>query len=149
MATVTINRPEKLNAFTPATLWEMIDAVNRAGSDRSVGVIVLTGAGDRAFCVGGDMSWEKEGGLKELRRQMGGPEDPVYGLYEALRACLKPVIARVRGWCIGGGNHLAYHCDFTIASEDSKFGQNGPRVGSPASGEIVSYRVRVLGAKRA
>lgn len=149
VATITINRPDRLNAFTPVTVHEMIDALGHAGADREVGVIVLTGAGERAFCAGGDMNWEKEGGLKELRENKGGGDDFMVGLYEAMRNCLKPIIARVRGWCIGGGNHLAYHCDFTIASEDSRFGQNGPRVGSPASGAIVSYLIDVVGAKRA
>ncbi|MBN9097796.1 MULTISPECIES: enoyl-CoA hydratase-related protein [unclassified Pseudonocardia] len=149
VATITINRPDKLNSFTPVTVREMIDAFRRAGADSDVGVIVLTGAGERAFCAGGDMSWEKEGGLKELRDNKGGGDDFMVGLYDAMRDCLKPVIAKVRGWCIGGGNHLAYHCDLTIASDDAKFGQNGPRVGSPASGAIVSYLVRTIGAKRA
>jgi dihydroxynaphthoic acid synthetase len=149
VATITINRPDKLNSFTPVTVREMIDAFGRAGEDGSVGVIVLTGAGDRAFCAGGDMNWEKEGGLKELRDNKGGGDDFMVGLYEIMRNCRKPIIARVRGWCIGGGNHLAYHCDFTIASDDSRFGQNGPRVGSPASGAIVSYLIDVVGAKRA
>ena len=149
VATITINRPDKLNSFTPVTVREMIDAFRRAGDDSTVGVIVLTGAGERAFCAGGDMNWEKEGGLKELRENKGGGDDFMVGLYEAMRECRKPIIARVRGWCIGGGNHLAYHCDFTIASDDSRFGQNGPRVGSPASGAIVSYLIDVVGAKRA
>lgn len=144
MATVTINRPQRLNAFTPHTLREMIDAFNRIRDDRAVGVAVLTGAGERAFCAGGDMEWEKDGGLEELK-----VDNVMVGLYDAMRDCLKPVIARVDGYAIGGGNHLAYHCDFTIASDRSVFGQNGARVASPASGSIVSYLARVLGEKRA
>lgn len=144
MATVTINRPQRLNAFTPHTLREMIDAFNQIRDDRAVGVAVLTGAGERAFCAGGDMEWEKDGGLEELK-----VDNVMVGLYDAMRDCLKPVIARVDGYAIGGGNHLAYHCDFTIASDRSVFGQNGARVGSPASGSIVSYLARVLGEKRA
>lgn len=144
VATVTINRPKRLNAFTPHTLREMIDAFERIRGDGAVGVVVLTGAGERAFCAGGDMEWEKDGGLQDLKA-----DNVMVGLYDAMRDCLKPVIARVDGYAIGGGNHLAYHCDFTIASDRSVFGQNGARVGSPASGSIVSYLARVLGEKRA
>ncbi|HEY8638589.1 MAG TPA: enoyl-CoA hydratase-related protein [Solirubrobacteraceae bacterium] len=146
VATITINRPEKLNAFTPHTLVELRQAFERVREDPAVGIAVLTGAGDRAFCAGGDMNWEKEGGIEELRHS---EENVVNDLYAAIRDCLKPVIAKVRGWCIGGGNHLAYNCDLTIASADAKFGQNGPRVGSPASGAMVSYLTRVVGVKRA
>ena len=110
VATITINRPETLNAFTPDTLREMIDAFNRVRDDGEVGVAVLTGAGERGFCSGGDMRWEQQGGVKDLQQ-----DNVMLGLYEAMRDCLKPVIARVNGYAIGGGNHLAYHCDFTIA----------------------------------
>lgn len=144
VATVTIDRPKRLNAFTPHTLREMIDAFDRIRDDGSVGVAVLTGTGERAFCAGGDMEWEQDGGLEELK-----VDNVMVGLYDAMRGCLKPVIARVDGYAIGGGNHLAYHCDFTIASDRSVFGQNGARVASPASGSIVSYLARVLGEKRA
>lgn len=144
VATVTIDRPKRMNAFTPDTLREMIDAFERIRADGEVGVAVLTGAGERAFCAGGDMEWERDGGLEELKA-----DNVMVGLYDAMRDCLKPIIARVDGYAIGGGNHLAYHCDFTIASDRSVFGQNGARVASPASGSIVSYLVRVLGAKRA
>lgn len=146
VARVTINRPDKLNAFTPHTIRELTTAVWRAGADEEVGVIVLTGAGDRAFCAGGDVSVENE------ETFTAGPDafdELVKQLYRALRECLKPVIARVNGYAIGGGHHLAYMCDLTIASDQAIFGQNGPRVASPAEGWIVSHLWTVVGMKRA
>ncbi len=142
VARITINRPAQMNAFTGDTLNELMLAIEDAGHNDSVGVVVLTGSGERAFCVGGDVNWEKEGGLE---RQVLEP----YSLHLAVSRCPKPVIARVNGYAIGGGNHLAYYCDFTIAAEHAIFGQNGPRVGSPASGPLVSYSARILGHKRA
>jgi len=139
VATITINRPKRLNAFTGHTITEMEDAVRRATDDRAVGVIVMTGTGERAFSSGGDMEWEAEGGLKGLDFHLGAQ----------IIDCPKPVIARVSGYCIGGGNHLAYCCDFTIAADHSIFGQNGPRVGSPAGGYAVSHSAAVIGHKRA
>ena len=142
VATITINRPRQLNAFTGDTLNEMALAIEDAGDDENIGVVVLTGSGDRAFCVGGDVNWEKDGGLE---RQVLEP----YSMHIAVSRCPKPVIARVNGYAIGGGNHLAYYCDFTIAADHAVFGQNGPRVGSPASGATVNYSARILGHKRA
>ncbi len=139
---ITINRPKQYNAFTGDTLKEMTLAFEAAGVDDEVGVVVLTGVGDKAFSSGGDVNWEKEGGLE---RQVLEP----YMLHLTVSRCPKPIIARVNGYCIGGANHLAYFCDFTIAAEHAIFGQNGPRVGSPACGAIVSYLTRVIGAKRA
>ena len=141
VARITINRPRQYNAFTGDTLKELMLALEDAGAD-DVGVIVLTGAGTRAFCAGGDVNWEKEGGLE---RQVLEP----YMLHLTVARCPKPVIARVNGYAVGAGNHLAYFCDFTIAAEHAIFGQNGPRVGSPACGPIVSYSARILGHKRA
>lgn len=146
VARVTINRPTKLNAFTPHTLKELIAAVEEAGRDTTVGVIVLTGTGNRAFCAGGDVSVENE------ETFTAGPDAfdaLVKELYRVMRDCLKPVIARVNGYAIGGGHHMAYMCDFTIAAEHSVFGQNGPRVASPAEGWLVSYLWSVIGMKRA
>ena len=143
VARITINRPEKLNAHTDHTLNEMIAALHDASQDPSVGVVVLTGAGDRAFCAGGDVKWENEGGLEAMAT--GEPAD----IHGALRKCNKPVIAAVKGYAIGGGNHLAYFCDLTIAADNAIFGQNGPRVGSPAEGLTVAYLIRVVGAKKA
>jgi naphthoate synthase/2-ketocyclohexanecarboxyl-CoA hydrolase len=142
VARITINRPDRLNAFTDRTIGEIATALDDASHDRSVGVVVLTGAGDRAFSSGGDVEWEAEGGL---RRQFYGSFPPNH----YLRMCRKPIIAAVRGYAIGGGNHLAYCCDFTIAAENAVFGQNGPRVASPADGYLVAYLTRVIGAKKA
>lgn len=139
VATITINRPQRLNAFTGHTLTELQHAFERAGADHSVGVIVLTGAGERAFCSGGDMHWEAGGGLEGHDFQLG----------RQIIEHRKPVIARVNGYAVGGGNHLAYCCDLTIASEHSIFGQNGPRVGSPAGGYSVAHAAGILGHKRA
>ena len=122
-------------------LDEMRAAMDDANADPEVGVVVITGAGDKAFCAGGDVRW-----LQEVQREgKQVPMDPHAGIEDFL----KPVIARVNGYSIGGGNHLAYFCDFTIASERAVFSQVGPRVGSPASGHWVSYLVHVVGAKKA
>jgi 2-ketocyclohexanecarboxyl-CoA hydrolase len=142
VAWITINRPRQYNAFTGDTLKELTLAFEDAGTDGGVGVVVLTGAGEKAFCAGGDVNWEKEGGLE---RQVLEP----YLLHVTVSRCPKPVIARVNGYAVGGGNHLAYFCDFTIAAEHAIFGQNGPRVGSPAGGPIVSYLAAIIGQKRA
>src|SRR5437867_10257552 len=110
-AWITINRPDVMNAFTGHTLTEMAEAVSDASGDPSVGALVLTGAGDSAFCAGGDVRW-----LQEVQREGASgaaPVDPHAGIED----CMKPVIARVNGFAIGGGNHLAYFSDFTIASE--------------------------------
>jgi 2-ketocyclohexanecarboxyl-CoA hydrolase len=142
VARITINRPKQYNAFTGDTLKEMALAFEDAGADDAIGVVVLTGAGEKAFSAGGDVNWEKEGGLQ---RQVLEP----YTMHLTISRCPKPVIARVNGYAIGGGNHLQYYCDFTIAAEHAIFGQNGPRVGSPANGPIVSYLARIIGHKRA
>lgn len=139
VATITMNRPKVLNAFTPLTLDELHHAVERSAEDRQVGMIVLTGAGERAFCAGGDVNWEASDEF----------QDHEYIFHHALIDCPKPVIARVNGYAIGGGNHMAYFCDMTIASEHSIFGQNGPRVGSPAAGGTVAHSANILGHKRA
>jgi 2-ketocyclohexanecarboxyl-CoA hydrolase len=142
VAWITINRPKQYNAFTGDTLKELTLAFEDAGTDGGVGVVVLTGAGEKAFSAGGDVNWEKEGGLE---RQVLEP----YLLHVTVSRCPKPVIARVNGYAVGGGNHLAYFCDFTVAAEHAIFGQNGPRVGSPAGGPIVSYLAAIIGQKRA
>ncbi|MFO1058125.1 MAG: enoyl-CoA hydratase-related protein [Dongiaceae bacterium] len=139
IATIAINRPEKLNAFTQHTIYEWEDAFRRAEDDKNVGVIVFTGVGDRAFSSGGDVNWEKEGGTKD--------ED--YSTAHMIINSRKAVIARVNGWCIGGANHLAYFCDITIAAEHARFGQNGPRVASPAGGYMVAHAANIIGHKRA
>jgi len=144
VATITINRPEKYNAFRPETCEELIDAFKRAASDREVAVVVLTGAGDKAFCTGGDQS-DHEGGYGG-RGVIGMPIDEVQSL---IRDIPKPVIARVQGFAIGGGNVLATICDLTIAADTAQFGQVGPKVGSVDPGFGTAYLARVVGEKRA
>jgi dihydroxynaphthoic acid synthetase len=146
VARITINRPDKLNAFTPHTLRELTEAVRAAGWDSKVGVIVLTGAGERAFCAGGDVSIENQ---ETFQAGDDSFDELAKYLYRAFRMCLKPVIARVDGYAIGGGHHMAYMTDFTIASDRSIFGQNGPRVASPAEGWVVSHLWSIVGMKRA
>jgi dihydroxynaphthoic acid synthetase len=140
-AWVSINRPDAMNSFTGETLEEMRAAIDDARDDTEVGVVVITGAGDKAFCAGGDVRWLQEVQQEGAQVRM----DPHAGIEDFL----KPVIARVNGYAIGGGNHLAYFCDFTIASERAVFSQVGPRVGSPAAGHWVSNLVHVVGAKKA
>ena len=139
VATIAINRPDRLNAFTGHTIEELSRAVAMAAQDRAVGVIVMTGVGDRAFSAGGDVHWEASGGLEGHDWHLG----------QEIVDCPKPVIARVSGYAIGGGHHLAYFCDFTVAADHSIFGQNGPRVGSPAGGYVVSHLASIVGHKRA
>ncbi len=140
VARVSINRPEKYNAVTNRTMDEMFRAFYDAGHDPMVGVIVLTGVGDH-FGTGGDVEWERWG----LREQFYWR----YPYNRLLRMSPKPVLAAVRGYCIGGSNHLAYCCDFTIAADTAVFGQAGPRVSSPADGFFVPYLTKVVGAKKA
>jgi dihydroxynaphthoic acid synthetase len=145
VATITINRPEKRNAFRAETLDELAEAFKAAESDRNVGVIVLTGAGDKAFCAGGDISWEEESdaaGAHQLARRS-------VNLAMIMRSCGKPTIARVRGFAVGGGNELNLLCDMTIASEDSTFGQAGPKMGSVPVWWGTQLLPRVVGEKRA
>jgi 2-ketocyclohexanecarboxyl-CoA hydrolase len=139
VATIAINRPATLNAMTGVTIGELEEAITAAGADRAVGVVVLTGVGERAFCSGGDVGWEAGGGLDGLD----------FRINRMLQDCPKPVIARVNGYAIASGNHMAYYCDFTIAAEHAVFGQNGPRVGSPSGGHIVSHLAGIIGHKRA
>ncbi len=144
VATITINRPQVMNAFRGRTCDELIHAFNRAGWDKSVGVIVLTGAGDRAFCTGGDQS--AHAGNYDGRGTIGLP---VEELQSIIREVPKPVIARVQGYAIGGGNVLATICDLTIASEKAQFGQVGPKVGSVDPGFGTAYLARIVGEKKA
>jgi 2-ketocyclohexanecarboxyl-CoA hydrolase len=144
VARVTINRPQVLNAFRGKTCEELIHALNRAGWDKGVGVIVLAGAGDRAFCTGGDQS--AHSGQYDGRGLIGLPIEELQSL---IRDVPKPVIACVQGYAIGGGNVLATLCDFTIASEKAVFGQVGPKVGSVDPGFGTAYLARVVGEKKA
>ena len=144
VAMITINRPEKMNAFRARTCDELIDALNRAGWDRSIGVIVLTGAGDRAFCTGGDQSAHE--GSYDGRGTIGLPLEE---MQTVIRDVPKPVIAKVRGYAIGGGHVLALVCDLTIAAESAQFGQVGPKVGSVDPGFGTAYMARCIGEKKA
>jgi 2-ketocyclohexanecarboxyl-CoA hydrolase len=146
-ATITINRPEVMNAFRPRTVLELLDAFQRAGWKKELGSIVLTGAGERAFCTGGDQS-DHEGayGDGSVRGAVGMP---VEELHSIIRDVPKPVIAKVRGYAIGGGNVLATLCDLTIAATSAIFGQVGPRMGSVDPGFGTAYLARVVGEKRA
>jgi 2-ketocyclohexanecarboxyl-CoA hydrolase len=143
---ITIARPERYNAFRGRTVDELIRCFKLAWADRGVGVVVLTGAGEKAFCAGGDQKQRAETGDY-------GPSE--YGLFEVeqlhrlIRAIPKPVIAAVNGVAIGGGHVLHVLADITIAAEHARFGQNGPRVGSFDAGFGTSYLARVVGEKRA
>ena len=143
VATITFNRPEVLNAFRMGTYEEVTDAIHRAGWNKSVGVIVLTGLG-RAFGVGGDSSDKKS-----ARAGRGTLGVPIEALHAAIRDVPKPVIAKVRGYAIGGGNVLVTLCDLTIASDNAMFGQVGPKVGSVDPGSGTAYLARIVGEKKA
>lgn len=144
VARVTINRPDRMNALRPNSYEELIDALDQAAWDEQVGVIVLTGAGDRAFCIGGDNAQGKS-----ERRGRGIIGVPVEYIHSLIRDAPKPVIARVNGYAIGGGNVLATLCDLTIAAESAQFGQVGPKVGSVDPGYGTAYLARVVGEKKA
>ena len=133
-----------VRSYRPKGRGELVNAFNRAGWDKSVGVIVLGGAGDKAFCTGGDQSAHQ--GQYDGRGMIGLP---VEELHSIIRDVPKPVIARVQGYAIGGGNVLATICDFTIASEKAVFGQFGPKVGSVDPGFGTAYLARVVGEKKA
>lgn len=144
VATITFNRPQALNAFRTTTYDEVIDAIERGGWNRSIGAIVLTGAGERAFGVGGDSSDKKA--ERAVRGTVGVP---VEQLQSVIRQVPKPVIAKVRGYAIGGANVLCTLCDMTIAAESAVFGQVGPKVGSVDPGFGTAYLARVVGEKKA
>ena len=144
VAAITINRPAVMNAFRGQTVEELIQAFGRAGWNKSIGAIVLTGAGDKAFCTGGDQS--AKSGHYDGRGTVGLP---VEELHTIIRDVPKPVIARVQGYAIGGGNVLAVLCDLTIASDKAVFGQVGPKVGSVDPGFGTAYLARLVGEKKA
>lgn len=146
IAKITMNRPHKRNAFTPLTVAEMIDAFTLCRDDASIGVIILTGAGYEAFSSGGDQSVRGNGGY------VGSDNIPrlnVLDLQHLIRIIPKPVIAMVAGWSVGGGNILQLVCDLTIAADNARFGQTGPKVGSFDAGYGSGYLARVIGHKRA
>ncbi|MCZ7528782.1 MAG: enoyl-CoA hydratase-related protein [Acidimicrobiia bacterium] len=147
VATVTIDRPERLNALRKQGIEEMADALERANLDERVGVVVVTGAGGRAFCAGGDLQ-QVPGPDGQVRMELPPPELGLRWM-AAFRNCTKPVIAKVRGYCLGMGNELNLLCDLTVAAESARFGQAGPKVGSaPVIGGRSSSPV-VCGLKRA
>lgn len=146
IARITINRPEVHNAFRPETVQEMIDAFALLRDDPEVGVVLLTGKGENAFCSGGDQRVRGHGGY------VGSDQVPrlnVLDLQRQIRALPKPVIAVVAGWAIGGGHVLHVVCDLTIAADNAKFGQTGPKVGSFDAGYGASLLARTVGMKKA
>lgn len=146
IAKITINRPQVRNAFRPQTVAEMSEAFANARDDSSIGVVVLTGAGDKAFCSGGDQKVRGTGGYVDAA---GVPRLNVLDLQRQIRTLPKPVIAMVAGYAIGGGHVLHLICDLTIAAENARFGQTGPRVGSFDGGFGASYLARIVGQKKA
>jgi naphthoate synthase len=146
IARITINRERYRNAFTPLTVSEMSDALRYCRDCKDVRVVVLTGAGDVAFCAGGDMNVKGHGGYVS---EDGTPKLNVLEVQKQIRSLPKPVIAMVNGFAIGGGHVLHVVCDLTIASENARFGQTGPRVGSFDAGFGSSYLARCVGQKKA
>ncbi|HXQ22228.1 MAG TPA: 1,4-dihydroxy-2-naphthoyl-CoA synthase [Candidatus Acidoferrales bacterium] len=146
VAWITINRPEVRNAFRAKTVDEMVAAFRGAWADHDVGVVVLTGAGDKAFCSGGD---QKERGAEGYAGSASGIGMDVGSLHAVIRNIPKPVIAMVNGYAIGGGHVLHVLCDLSIAADTAIFGQTGPRVGSVDPGFGTAYLARVVGEKKA
>ncbi|MCR5183243.1 MAG: 1,4-dihydroxy-2-naphthoyl-CoA synthase [Opitutales bacterium] len=146
IARITINRERYRNAFTPQTTAEMSDALRLCREMQEVSVVVLTGAGDKAFCAGGDQNVKGRGGYIG---KDGLPRLSVLDVQKQIRSIPKPVIAAVNGFAIGGGNVLNVVCDLSIASENARFGQTGPRVGSFDAGFGASYLARCVGQKKA
>jgi naphthoate synthase len=146
IAKITINRPEVRNAFRPLTVKELLQAFDLAHEDPQVGVIILTGEGDKAFCSGGD---QKVRGHAGYVGDDGIPRLNVLDLQKKIRSLPKPVIAMVAGYAIGGGHVLHVVCDLTIAADNARFGQTGPKVGSFDGGLGSSYLARIVGQKKA
>jgi len=143
---VTINRPKVYNAFRPQTVKEMIDAFDICRERQDIGVVVLTGEGDKAFCSGGDQNVKGHGGYMD---EDGVPRLNVLDLHKRIRSMPKPVVAMVNGYAIGGGHVLHVVCDLTVASDNAIFGQSGPKVGSFDAGFGSSYLARHVGQKKA
>ena len=146
MAKIVINRPEVRNAFRPRTVTEMEAAFADAREDSDIGVVILTGAGDKAFCSGGDQSIRGDSGYIGSD---GKPRLNVLDLQRQIRTLPKPVVAMVAGYAVGGGHVLHMMCDITIAADNAQFGQTGPRVGSFDGGYGASYMARIVGQKKA
>ncbi|KAA1425301.1 1,4-dihydroxy-2-naphthoyl-CoA synthase [Mumia zhuanghuii] len=147
IAKITINRPEVHNAFRPQTIIEISDALTVAREDESVGVIILTGAGDKAFCSGGDQRVRGDSGYKTDAGATG--RFHVTDLHVQMRRCPKPIVAMVAGWAIGGGHVLHVVADLTIAADNARFGQVGPKVGSFDGGFGASSLSQLVGMKKA
>ncbi|RPI01093.1 MAG: 1,4-dihydroxy-2-naphthoyl-CoA synthase [Calditrichaeota bacterium] len=146
IAKITINRPEVRNAFRPLTVKEMMTAFQDAEEDRDIGVIVLTGEGEKAFCSGGDQKIRGDSGYAD---EQGVNRLNVLEFQQQIRRCPKPVIAMVAGYAIGGGHVLHMMCDLTIAADNAVFGQTGPKVGSFDGGYGAGYMARIIGQKKA
>ncbi len=146
IAKITINRPEVRNAFRPQTVMELKEAFELAREDQQVGVVILTGQGPEAFCSGGD---QKIRGDEGYVGSDGVPRLNILDVQRQIRYLPKPVIAMVAGYAVGGGHVLHMMCDLTIAAENAKFGQTGPKVGSFDGGWGSSYMARIIGQKRA
>lgn len=147
IAKITINRPEVRNAFRPLTVTEMRHALQNARDDHKIGVVILTGEGPDAFCSGGDQKIRGDAGYME--EGSGIQRLNVLDFQRELRTCPKPVIAMVAGWAVGGGQVLHVLCDLTIAAENARFMQTGPKVGSFDAGYGSSYLARIVGQKKA
>jgi len=146
IAKITMNRPEVRNAFRPQTVFEMSQALADSREDEQIGVVILTGQGDKAFCSGGDQKIRGEAGYKDDK---GVHRLNVLDFQRQIRTCPKPVIAMVAGYAIGGGHVLHLMCDLTIAADNAVFGQTGPKVGSFDGGYGASYMARIVGQKKA
>jgi naphthoate synthase len=146
IAKITIDRPQVRNAFRPQTIHELQRAFDAARDDASVGVVILTGEGEKAFCSGGDQSVRGDGGYVG---DDGIPRLNVLDLQRQIRTLPKPVVAMVAGYAIGGGHVLHLVCDLTIAADNARFGQTGPKVGSFDGGYGASYMARIVGQKKA
>jgi len=145
VVTITINRPQVRNAVRPRTYEELTHAMHRAADDAEVGVVVLTGAGDKAFCSGGDVRDQSARNPNVGRTHMRR----LFALSSVMRMMDKPIIAKVRGFCVGGGNEINLFCDMTIASSDAKFGQVGPKVGSVPIWGACQLLARYVGERKA
>ena len=147
IAKITINRPEVRNAFRPLTVREMQQALEDAREDSGIGVIILTGAGEKAFCSGGDQRIRGDAGYQDSGT--GHLRLNVLDFQRQIRSCPKPVVAMVAGYAIGGGHVLHVMCDLSIAADNAVFGQTGPKVGSFVGGYGSSYLARIVGQKKA
>jgi len=146
IAKITINRPDVRNAFRPVTVFEMSQALADAKDDPQIGVVILTGMGEKAFCSGGDQKIRGDSGYTD---EEGVNRLNVLDFQRQIRTCPKPIIAMVAGYAIGGGHVLHLMCDLTIAAENAIFGQTGPKVGSFDGGYGASYMARIVGQKKA